>query len=52
MSDLSDNYLKMAYLCSNYEWGTLENKHVYLCLQFSKYENMFCFIYNKEFIEM
>ena len=46
ISDISDNYLNMICLCSNYEWGILENKHIYLCLQFSFYENIFCFIYN------
>jgi len=46
ISDLSDDYLKMTYLFSNYEWGILENKHIYFCLRFSKYENKVCFIYN------
>ena len=30
ISDLSDNYLKMALLCSNYKWGILENKRIYV----------------------
>jgi len=28
ISDLNDNYLKMTYLCSNYEWEILENKRI------------------------
>ena len=48
ISCLSDNYLKKTYLCSNYEWGILEKKHIYICLQFSKYENILCFIYNMQ----
>ena len=50
ISDLSDNYLKMTCVCSNYEWRIQENIHIYLCLQFSKYEKIF--ICEKEFIEL
>jgi len=32
ISDLS--VYKMTCLCSNYEWGTLENKHIYCVYNF------------------
>jgi len=35
-----------SYLNLNFKWGILKNKHVYFCLQFSKYDNIFCFVYN------
>ena len=50
ISDLSDNYLKMTCVCSNYEWWIQENIHIYLGVQFSKYENIF--ICAKKFIEL
>jgi len=46
ISYISVNYLKMTCFCSLKNSGILENKHIYFCSQFSKYENIFCFIFN------